>query len=143
MFHFALDWGAIVAIVFWLFIASVCITPMIVAYKIRKATMDTIRSSLDKGQELSPEVIRQLTGIGTVPEDQRLQSVQLKIAGAIVMAGGVGAAVVATVFLFALPVVAPFVFAGSALIFCIGAGLYIGAKVLREHEQEKKANLAA
>ncbi|HEX2585236.1 MAG TPA: hypothetical protein VHL14_08890 [Steroidobacteraceae bacterium] len=143
MFHFALDWGAIVAIVFWLFVASVCITPIVVAYKIRKAAMDTIRASIDRGQELSPETIRQLTGIGSVPEDQRLQAVNLKIAGAIVMAGGIGAAIVAAVFLYAVPVAAPFVFAGAALIFCIGAGLHIGAKVLRDHEQEKKTNLAA
>jgi len=128
----------IVYVVFWLFVAAVCITPMIVAYKIRKSTVDTIKIAIEKGQDLSPELVRQLTGIGSIPEDQKITSINLKIAGAIVMAGGIGVAVVATVFLFAVPVVAPFIYAGAALIFCIGVGLHMGAKAWREHEQEKK-----
>jgi len=129
----------IVAVVFWLFIAAAAITPMIVAYKTRKLTAETIRTAIERGQDLSPELVKQLSGITAMSQDPKVSSVQLKIASAIVMFCAVGAAAVATVFLFVVPVASPFVYAGAALVFCVGVGLHFGAKVLREYELEQKA----
>jgi hypothetical protein len=133
----------LVAVVFWLFLAAAALTPMIVAYKTRKLTAETIRAAIERGQDLSPELIKQLSGIAAMSQEQKVSSVQLRIAGAIVMFSGVGAAAVATVFLFVIPMASPFVYAGAALVFCIGAGLHIGAKMLREHEQEQKVSNTA
>lgn len=138
MFNVDLNAGAIVAIVFWLFVAAAAITPMIVGYKIRKSTVETIKAAIEKGHDLSPEMVKQLSGMSVLPQDQRVPSVNLKIAGAIVMASGIGTLVVATVFLFVIPIASPFVYAGGALTFCVGAGLFVAAKMLREHEQEQK-----
>ncbi|HVY22394.1 MAG TPA: hypothetical protein VG962_03495 [Steroidobacteraceae bacterium] len=131
----------IVAVVFWLFVAAAAITPMIVGYKMRKSTLDTIKAAIDKGHELSPEMVRQLTGVSALPQDQRIPSVNLKIAGMIVMGTGVGAAAVATVFALvpAVAMAAPFIYAGAALTLCVGGGLYFAAKILKQHEQEQKA----
>ena len=132
----------IVAVVFWLFVAASAITPMVVAYKTRKLTAETIRTAIEKGQDLSPELIKQLSGITAMSQDQKVSAV-LRIAGAIVMASGIGTAAVATVFLFVIPVASPFVYAGAVLVFCIGAGLHIGAKILRQHEDEQKHSIPA
>jgi len=140
MFNLDINSGAMVGIVFWLFVAAVSITPMVVGYKMRKSTLDTIKVAIEKGHELSPDMVKQLSGMSNLPHDQKISSVNLKIAGAIVMAGGIGAAAVAAVFSFVVPIAAPFVFAGAALVFCIGAGLYIAAKLLRQHEQEQQAS---
>lgn len=126
----------IIAVVFWLFLASAVIFPVIYAYKTRHAAMDVIRAAIERGQELTPEVVRQLSN----SDDKEIHSVNLKIAGAIVMACGVGTAAVATIFLFVIPAAAPFVYAGAALAFCIGGGLHYGAKILKAHEQEQKSN---
>lgn len=140
MFNVNLNAGAIVAIVFWLFVAAVAITPMIVGYKIRKSTVEAIKTAIEKGHDLSPEMVKQLSGMSILPQDQRVPSVNLKIGGAIVMASGIGTMVVATVFLFVIPIASPYVYAGGALVFCVGAGLFVAAKMLREHEQEQKAS---
>jgi len=116
---------------------------MVVAYKTRKLTAETIRTAIEKGQDLSPELIKQLSGITAMSQDQKVSAVQLRIAGAIVMASGIGTAAVATVFLFVIPVASPFVYAGAVLVFCIGAGLHIGAKILRQHEDEQKHSIPA
>lgn len=145
MFNVDLNSGAAIGIVFWLFVAAVSITPMIVGYKMRKSTLDTIKAAIEKGHELSPDMVKQLSGMTALPQDQKVPSVYLKIAGMIVMGTGVGAAVVATVFAFvpSVAVAAPFICAGAALVFCIGGGLHFAAKILRQHEQEQKASNSA
>jgi hypothetical protein len=140
--------GVIISTVFWLFIAAVAITPMIIAYKTRRAAMDNIRAAIEKGQELSPEVIKQLSKMAEMPDKQEMPgnrkavSLNLKIAGVIVMASGIGTAVVATVFAFTLPVAAPYIYAGAGLVICIGAGLYYAAVLMHQHalEQEQASN---
>ena len=141
MFSF-LGSGAFVGVVFWLFVAAVCIVPMIVGYRIRKDTLDVMRAAIDKGHELSPEMLKQLTGVTALPQEQKVPSVYLKIAGMIVMGTGVGAAMVATVFALVpmVAVAAPFIYAGAALTLCVGVGLYFAARILKQHEQEQKAS---
>lgn len=128
----------LVAVVFWLFIAAVAIVPLVSSYKLRQTAMDALRAAIDRGQELSPQVVQQLTHMGEF-KDQKMASVNLKIGGVIVMACGIGAGLVATVFLFVIPVASPYVYAGALLAFSIGAGLYWASKVMRQHELEEKA----
>jgi len=128
----------IVAVVFWLFVAAVAIIPIMGSFKLRQTAMDAIRSAIDRGQELSPEVVQQLSHMGEF-SDKKMASINLKIGGVIVMACGIGAGLVATVFLFVIPVASPFVYAGAALALSIGAGLYLAAKIMRQHEIEEKA----
>jgi hypothetical protein len=129
---------ALVAVVFWLFVAAVAIIPIVGSYKLRQSAMDSIRSAIDRGQELSPDVVQQLTHMGEF-KDQKMASVNLKIGGVIVMASGIGTGLVATVFLFVIPIASPYVYAGAVLAFSIGAGLYWASKVMRQHELEEKA----
>lgn len=144
MFHFDFNSGTIIGVVFWLFITAVCITPMIVGYKMRIAALETLRAAIDKGQDLSPGMIKQLSGIGESmgATEQKVSPVHLKIASMIVMGGGIGAASVATVFLLvpSVAVAAPFIYAGAILIFFIGAGLHFSAKILQQHELEQKSS---
>ncbi len=142
MVHFDLSSPVVAGIIFWLFIAAVSITPMVAIYKIRKATLDALRMAIEKGQDLPPEMFKQLSNIGQsmYGNEQNVSAINLKVGGVITMTTGAGIAIVATIFTFAVPVAAPFIYCAAAVCFCVGVGLYYGAKIMREHELEQKSN---
>jgi Domain of unknown function (DUF6249) len=118
-----------VAIVFWIFIGVVSVGGMILDYRKRKLALESIRLVIERGQQLSPEVIDRLWA----RDDEKTDPHDLQIGGIITCASGVGFALLSGVAALLFPL-QHWVLIGvgvGILGICVGVGLLIAAKSLR------------
>ena len=118
----------IVAVTFWLFIAIVCVGGMILDYRRRQLALEPLRLAIERGQQLSPEVIAQLLGQDgrAEPLDPRL----LQVGGIITCACGVGIALLAGFVALVFPPYHWIVLGAGVVSCCVGVGLMLAARAL-------------
>ena len=120
---------AAVAIAFWIFIAVVSVAGMIQDYRKRQLALEPLRIAIEHGQQLSPEIIAKL--FGRDEKHGELDPNDLKVAGIITCASGVG---VAALSIFIAQVYPPhhwIALGVGVLAVCVGVGLLIAAKSIR------------
>jgi hypothetical protein len=130
--HFGGFGAALVGVAFWMFIAAVSIAAIITDHMKRRAALDLIKASIDKGAPLDPKVVEAL--MHSQQESQRVQPEQLRLGGIITIAGGAGVGILgACVAQISDAVLYPALGVAS-LAVCVGAGLIYGARVLAESQ---------
>lgn len=123
------DWTT-VAIVFWIFVLAVTVTPMVLHFLKRRETEKTIRLAIEKGQTLEPEVLARLLRPQPTPEDQTSPA-GVRFGGIVTLSVAVG--LVCFSFFTGKEI-----FLGIAgLVACIGLGLIIGAHFLPDPRADK------
>jgi small-conductance mechanosensitive channel len=118
------NWSA-VAIVFWIVVLVITVTPMILAFFRRRETEKTIRMAIEKGQSLDPQVLaKMLNPVAQTPEQEALNPEEIRFGGIVTLFVGLG--MVGMSYFFGGKV-----FLGvAALLGCIGLGLIVGAQLL-------------
>jgi len=120
----------VVSVAFWVFCGVVAVAGIIQDYRKRKLAQETLRTAIEHGQQLSPEVIDRLLGReeqdpGTVdPRD-------LQIGGIITCASGIGVALLSPFVALVFPPFHWLVLGVGVLATCVGVGLLVAAKSLR------------
>lgn len=113
---------AIVGVAFWAWLAAVGIAEEVGTTKRRHADLELIRFTIEKGQPLSPELVRELFAKPTT---------SLLVSGIITMAAGIGLVLFA-LFLGRNNPRSGWVVAGAAMIaICVGIGLMISHRLVR------------
>lgn len=115
---------------FWLFIAAIIVTAIWSDSKRRESQQETLRRVVESGQDIELEVIDRLIGKSDVEKQAR----DLKVAGLITTAVGVGMLFFG-VFLGTFDTKAMMAMIGvAAMLACIGGGLLLAARLVgRRH----------
>jgi hypothetical protein len=122
---------AIVGVAFWVYLGVVSVAPMIQEYRKRQAALELLRAAIERGQQLSPEVIDRLLERDKPQESAGVDPRDLHIGGIIVCASGVGLALMSVLLIAAIPQYWWWVLGTGVLAVCVGIGLLIAAKSLR------------
>jgi Domain of unknown function (DUF6249) len=120
---------AVVAIMFWVFIAVVSVAGMIQDYRKRKLALEPLRIAIEHGQQLSPEILARLLG-----QDERHEELDpklLHVGGIITCAAGIGVALLSIFIALVYPPYHWIALGVGVLAVCVGVGLQIAAKSLR------------
>lgn len=125
----------LVVIMFWIFVLGCVITGNVAMYKKRRAAMDVVRAAIERGQQLSPELVDKLTGHGHDHGSASGESLaeNLLIGGLVVFAAGIGIAILGGLFsqMGAAAVAMWPILGGAAIVICVGIGLLIAARMVR------------
>ena len=114
--------SALVGVAFWAWLAAVVIAGEIGETKRRRADLDLIRFTIEKGQPLSAELIQQLFAKPATP---------LLIGGIVTLAAGFGL-VIFSLFLARNNPRSGWIVAGGGMIaICVGTGLVISYRLVR------------
>jgi len=122
---------AIVGIAFWVYLGVISVAPSIEEYRKRQAALDLLRAAIERGQQLSPEVIDRLLERDKPRESTGVDPRDLHIGGIITCASGIGLALMSLLLIAAIPRYWWFVLGTGVLAVCVGIGLLIAAKSLR------------
>ncbi len=124
-----------VAIAFWAFVLGVVITGVVADYKKRRVAMDVVRVAIERSQELTPELVEKLVGHTGGHEPVRPEN--LMIGGVIVLAAGVGFAILGGVFSQMGPAAWAMwpILGGAAIVLCVGIGLVIAARLVSRQQE--------
>jgi hypothetical protein len=122
---------AVVGIAFWVYLGVVSVAPMIEEYRKRKAALDLLRTAVERGQPLSPEVVDRLLERDKAPESAEMNPRDLHIGGIITCASGIGLALMSPFLIGVIPRYYWVVSGTGVLAVCVGVGLLIAAKSLR------------
>jgi hypothetical protein len=125
-----LDWND-VAIIFWIFVIIVTVTPMILSFLKRRETERTIRLAIEKGQTLEPEVLARLLKPQAAPEETSPHSV--RFGGIVTLAAAAG------LLVFGLFTGGRFFHGIAGLVACVGIGLIIGARFLPDPREDERS----
>jgi len=114
------------ALIFWSFIAVVCVAGMVKEFANKREVQRTLRSAIERNVTLDPAVVETIVSTSTV------QPERFTVAGIIVIAAGLGLLPLGYfIGKLAEPAFYPIVGSGC-LAICIGVGLLAGAAVLRK-----------
>jgi hypothetical protein len=120
-----------VAIAFWAFVAIATVAGIVGEYKKRQLSIEPLRAAIEKGQQLDPNVVERLMAPA---HREGINPLALWVAGVIVIASGVGVALLA----FFLAHIAPLAFwpvlGGGVLALCVGVGLVIAARIAQKYK---------
>lgn len=116
-----------VAIAFWVFVAIATVASIIGDYKKRQLTLEPLRQAIEKGQQLDPAVVERL--MAPAP-DPGIDPVSLKVGGIIVVAAGVGTAILSLFLAKLAPVAFYPVMGGGLVAVCVGVGLVVAARAV-------------
>jgi len=124
--------GAIVAVAFWLFLGAAAVSAMRYDFKKRQLSMESLRTAIERGQQLDPSVVEKLLAQHRQPDVDRPQDLQpyLRIGGVITVAAGVGVGIAGEVLGLQVPLAKLPMVAAGVIAICIGIGLLIAARVL-------------
>jgi Domain of unknown function (DUF6249) len=127
--------GAIVAVSFWAFLAVAAFSGIRYDFRKRQIAVEALRAAIEHGQSLDPALVERLldqhhgSADGLAPDLEP----NLQVAGIITLFVGVGIAA-ASMFVGVQYPVAKFpMIGGGILVFCIGVGLLIAARVVRRY----------
>jgi hypothetical protein len=120
---------AVVAIVFWIFVAVVSVAGMIQDYRKRKLALEPLRIAIEHGQQLTPEILARL--LGRDERHEELDPKLLHLGGIITCAAGIGVALLSIFIALVYPPYHWIVLGVGVLAVCVGVGLQIAAKSLR------------
>jgi hypothetical protein len=127
-----------VAIAVFVFCAIATVAGVIGDYKKRQASMGALRAAIERGQPIDPAVIERL--MAPEPRGAGVNPVNLRVAGIIVTAAGIGIAICA-VFLSQLAGTAVLypVMGGGVIAICVGLGLMVAARSVERHRRGPSA----
>jgi len=129
----------LVGVAFWIFIGSVAVAGIVTDYKRRRGSVEVIRMAIEKGQQLDPALIEQLTS--NEKHAERIDPLHMKIGGIITIASGVGFCLLALFMVGVSPMAFYPIFGAGLVAICVGIGLRIASKVLAEaRERERSRN---
>jgi hypothetical protein len=118
-----------IAIVFWIFVGVVSVGGMVLDYRKRKLALESIQLVIERGQQLSPEVMDRLLA----RNDEKTDPDDLQVGGIITCASGVGVALLSGFAALLFPL-QHWILIGvgvGILGICVGVGLLVAAKSLR------------
>lgn len=125
----------LVGVAFWLFVGASAVTAIITEHKKRKLGVDLLRSAIEKGQPLDPNMVERV--FQAQERDNGYDAVGLKLGGIITIAAGVGLFPLAFFISKIAPIALyPIVGAGTVCI-CVGVGLLLGARMVANAAQAK------
>jgi len=136
------NWGMgpyLVGIAFWVFVGAVSIAGIVGEHKKRRLGVELLRYAIEKGQTLDPAIIEKL--MGAEDRDKSTDPLDLKIAGIIIIAAGVGVSVLSFFLRYVAPAALyPTLGAGLAVV-CVGAGLGVASRAIaRSRERDRAGN---
>jgi len=121
----------IVSVAFWVFVGVVSVAGIAQEYRKRKATLDLVRVAIERGQQLSPEVIDRLLDRDH-QKSEEMNPRDLRIGGIITCASGIGVTLMSLLWIAVFPRYYGVVVLGAGVLgICVGVGLLIAAKSLQ------------
>jgi len=124
----------LVGVAFWIFIGAVAVAAMITDYKRRRGGIEVLRLAIEKGQQLDPQLVEKLTA---QPRSEPVSPVDLKLAGIITLASGVGICLLSFFISRIAPIALYPILGAGVLVICVGVGLLIGAKAVAETRERE------
>ena len=124
----------LVGVAFWIFIGAVAVAAMITDYKRRRGGIEVLRLAIEKGQQLDPQLVEKLTA---QPRGEPVSPVDLKLAGIITLASGVGICLLSFFISRIAPIALYPILGAGVLVICVGVGLLIGAKAVAETRERE------
>jgi hypothetical protein len=126
----------IVALAVVAFVAVCAVAGITTDYMKRKATLDTLRAAIERGQQLDPALVERLMA-PEKPSGSGVAPISLMVAGIIACAAGVGVCVL-SVFLSRLDSSALYPIMGSGIfVLCVGVGLFIASRLVERYRQRQ------
>lgn len=125
----------LVAIAFWVFVAVVAVAGIVADYKKRQLAVEPLRAAIERGQQLDPQLVERL--MAPPAHDERMNPVHFKVGGIIVIAAGIGVAILAFFLAQIVPVALYPVLGGGIVALCVGVGLLIAARAVERHGQSQ------
>jgi hypothetical protein len=119
----------VVSVAFWLFLTVVSVAGTIQDYRKRKLALEPLRTAIEHGQQLSPEIIDRL--LGRDLHSQEVDPRNLQIGGIITCASGIGVALLSAFVALVFPPFHWIILGVGVLATCVGVGLMVAAKSLR------------
>jgi len=119
-----------------LFFAVAAVAGIVADYKKRGLAVESLRAAIERGQQLDPQLIERL--MAPEPHEGKLNPLYFKVSGIIVMAAGVGLAILACLLVLVVPGALYPVLGGAAFTLCIGVGLLIAARAVEGHSQRQE-----
>ena len=119
----------LVSIAFWVFIAVVSVAGMIQDYRKRQLALEPLRTAIEHGQQLTPEILAKL--FGKEERGEALDPRDLRVGGIITCASGIGVALFAIFVALVFPPYHWIVLGVGVVAVCVGVGLMVAAKSLR------------
>jgi Domain of unknown function (DUF6249) len=119
---------AVVGVAFWVYLGVVSVAPMIQEYRKHKAALELLRAAIERGQQLSPEVIDRLMERDKPQESAGIDPRDLRIGGIITCASGLGLMLMSLILIEVIPRYYWVVLGTGVLAVCVGVGLLIAAK---------------
>jgi hypothetical protein len=123
-----------VAIAFWIFVAIATVASIIGDYKKRQLTLEPLKQAIEKGQQLDPAVVERLMAPAA---DPGIYPVGLKVGGIIVIAAGVGTAILSVFIAKLAPVAFWPVMGGGLVAVCVGIGLVIASNAVERSRSKE------
>jgi len=120
---------AVVAVFFWIFVGAVSIAGMIQDYRKRQLALEPLRIAIERGQQLSPEIIARL--LGQEERHEEMDPRLLQVGGIITCTSGLGVALLSIFVALVFPPYHWLVLGAGIVAVCVGIGLLIAARVLR------------
>jgi hypothetical protein len=121
----------LVSIAFWAFLAIAAVAGMIQDYRKRQLVLEPLRTAIEHGQQLSPELLAKLVGRDHEEHDGELDPKLLRVGGIITCASGIGVALLAIFVALVFPPYHWIVLGTGVVAICVGVGLIVAAKSLR------------
>src|SRR5579862_6096307 len=125
----------LVALGFWVFLTTAAVAGIVADYKKRSLVVAPLKAAIERGQQLDPLLIERL--MAPEKHDSGFNPLYLRVGGIIVVAAGVGVALL-SFFVGQLEPLAifPVLGAGVAAI-CVGIGLLVSARVVETHNRTR------
>jgi hypothetical protein len=120
---------AVVAVFFWIFVATVAIAGMVYDHRKRQLALEPLRIAIEHGQQLTPEIIARL--VGREERHEELDPRLLQVGGIITAAAGVGVALLAIFVSLVFPPYHWLVLGVGIVAACVGIGLLLASRALR------------
>ena len=119
----------LVSVAFWVFIAVVAVAGMIQDYRKRQLALEPLRTAIEHGQQLTPEILAKL--FGQEERGEALDPKLLRVGGIITCASGIGVGLLAPFVALVFPPYHWIVLGVGVVAVCVGVGLMVAAKSLR------------
>ncbi|HUE48346.1 MAG TPA: hypothetical protein VMO54_04000 [Steroidobacteraceae bacterium] len=120
-----------VGIACFVFLAVAAVAGIVGDYKKRALALEPLRAAIERGQQLDPAVVERL--MAPESRDERLNPLSLKVGGIVIIAAGIGVALLSVFLAQVAPVALYPVLGGGIVAVCVGTGLVVAARVAERH----------
>jgi hypothetical protein len=130
-----------VGVAFWVFVGVVAIAGLIADHQKRRLNVDLLRTIIEKGQPLDPALVAKL--LSQDANDERTDPMDLKLAGILTTASGVGIFLMSFFVSRLVPSALYPMMAAGIVAVCVGVGLIIGAKAMADARERERLDKSA